>query len=409
MWLFTDLADWWDEKKQESSKYLHEFVDEHDSWWAIAIAGSVQTAMNLGGGFVDVLRLGDGVRQGTWRGVLQDGLRLLSLAGPIAKVGRGISRVLVPNPSGGVCAWVSATQALRQTGVRHFATIEDIALAAGKAPGGATMMELEQILTAAGADVRVLSTPATMAAVNELVRANPQGVVMFGISWVSSKGATLRHALYAFRNALGKVKIVDRTGRSVEALSELADLYPGIAAAKPMAATFVKNAQIVQLINGTSAAAVEVRAVMLANEETADAKFAQYRMLRGAGYSASTAAHPHKTAAAKPYGVPSSAGSINPSVTASSVAKPSATKPSATKPSATGSIAAKPGGPVLQCHTVKAGETWETIFRPSYESSSYSSPLSFDDYVGAQRATNRLMGDVPETGPLQPGMRVCIY
>ena len=62
MWLFTDLADWWDEKKQESSKYLHEFVDEHDCWWAIAIAGSVQTAMNLGGGFVDVLRLGDGVR-----------------------------------------------------------------------------------------------------------------------------------------------------------------------------------------------------------------------------------------------------------------------------------------------------------------------------------------------------------
>ena len=409
MWLFTDLADWWDEKKQESSKYLHEFVDEHDSWWAIAIAGSFQTAMNLGGGFVDVLRLGDGVRQGTWRGVLQDGLRLLSLAGPIAKVGRGISRVLVPNPSGGVCAWVSATQALRQTGVRHFATIEDIALAAGKVPGGATMMELEQILIAAGADVRVLSTPATMAAVSELVRANPQGVVMFGISWVSSKGATLRHALYAFRNALGKVKIVDRTGRSVEALSELADLYPGIAAAKPMAATFVKNAQIVQLINGTSAAAVEVRAVMLANEKTADAKFAQYRMLRGAGYSASTAAHPHKTAAAKASGVPSSAGSTNPSGTASSAAKPSATKPSATKPSATGSIAAKPGGPVLQCHTVKAGETWESIFRPSYESSSYSSPLSFDEYVSAQRATNRLMGDVPETGPLQPGMNVCIY
>src|SRR5882724_9519654 len=409
MWLFTDLADWWEEKNQESSKYLHEFVDEHDSWWAIAIAGSVQTAMNLGGGFVDVLRLGDGVRQGTWRGVLQDGLRLLSLAGPIAKVGRGVSRVLVPNPSGGVCAWVSATQALRQTGVRHFATIEDIALAAGKVPGGATMMELEQILTAAGADVRVLSTPATMAAVNELVRANPQGVVMFGIRWVSSKGATVRHALYAFRNALGKVKIIDRTGRSVEALSELEHLYPGISAAKQMAATFVKNAQIVQLINGASAAAVEVRAVMLANEATTDAKFAQYRMLRGAGYSAGTAAHPHKTAAAKPYGAPSSAGSINPSVTKPSVTKSSATKPSAAKPSVTGPSSAKPGGPVLQCHTVKAGETWESILRPSYDSSTYSSPLSFSEYVSAQRATNRLMGDVPETGPLQPGMNVCIY
>ena len=409
MWLFTDLADWWDEKKQESSKYLHEFVDEHDSWWAIAIAGSVQTAMNLGGGFVDVLRLGDGVRQGTWRGVLHDGLRLLSLAGPIAKVGRGISRVLAPNPGGGICAWVSATQALRQTGVRHFATIEDIALAAGKTPGAATMTELQQILRAAGADVRPLSTPATMAAVSELAQANPQGVVMFGIRWMSSKGTTLGHALYAFRNALGKVKIIDRSGRSVEALSELADLYPGIAAAQPMAAAFVKNAQVVQLINGTSAAAVEVRAVMLANEKTADAKFAQYQMLRKAGYSTSTAAHPHKTEAAKPHGAPSSSGAIKPRGTGSSAAKPSATGSSATGSSATGSIAAKPGGPVLQCHTVKPGETWETIFRPSYESSSYSSPLSFAEYVAAQRAANRLMGDVPETGPLQPGMNVCIY
>ena len=408
MWLFTDLADWWDEKKQESSKYLHEFVDEHDSWWAIAIAGSVQTAMNLGGGFVDVLRLGDGVRQGTWRGVLHDGLRLLSLAGPIAKVGRGISRVLVADPGGGICAWVSATQALRQTEVRHFATIADIAAATGKVPGGATMTELEQILTAAGAEVRPLLTPATMAAVNELARANPQGVVMFGISWLSSKGTTLRHALYAFRNALGKVKIIDRTGRSVEALSELADLYPGIAAAKPMAATFVKNAQVIQLINGTSAVALEVRAVMLANKKTADAKFAQYRMLRGAGYSASTAAHPHKTAAAKPYGAPSSAGSIQPTVAKPSVTNRSVTKPGVTGPSATGPSTAK-SGPVHQCHTVKAGETWETILRPSYDSSSYSSPYSFAEYVHSQRETNRLMGDVPGAGPLQPGMNVCIY
>jgi hypothetical protein len=142
---------------------------------------------------------------------------------------------------------------------------------------------------------------------------------------------------------------------------------------------------------------------MLASKKTADAKFAQYRMLRGAGYSASTAAHPHKTAAAKPYGAPSSAGSINPSVS-----KPSVTNPSVTKPGVAGPSAAKPG-PVLQCHTVKAGETWETILRPSYDSSSYSSPLSFAEYVDTQRATNRLMGDVPETGPLQPGMNVCIY
>jgi hypothetical protein len=25
MWFFSDLADWWDEKKRETSRYLHEF------------------------------------------------------------------------------------------------------------------------------------------------------------------------------------------------------------------------------------------------------------------------------------------------------------------------------------------------------------------------------------------------
>src|SRR5258705_1425942 len=127
MWIFSDGANWWDEKKRESGEYLHEFVDEHDSWWAIAIAGTVETAMRLGGGFVDVLRLGDGIKEGTWRGILHDGLRLLSLAGPLARLGRGISRFVVPNPRGGICAWVSATLALRQTGVQHFAPIEELA------------------------------------------------------------------------------------------------------------------------------------------------------------------------------------------------------------------------------------------------------------------------------------------
>jgi hypothetical protein len=56
MWFFTDLADWWDEKHRESSAILHEFVDEHDSWWAVAVAGTVETSMRLGAGFVDVIR-----------------------------------------------------------------------------------------------------------------------------------------------------------------------------------------------------------------------------------------------------------------------------------------------------------------------------------------------------------------
>ncbi len=396
MWFFTDVADWWDEKKQEASKYLHEFVDEHDSWWAIAIAGSVETAMRLGGGFVDVLRLGDGVRQGTARGILQDGLRVLSLAGPVARLGRGIARFVAPNPSGGICAWVSATQALRQTGVQHLATIEDIAAAAGKVPKGLSMVELEETLTSVGADVRPLAAPADMAAVSELAQANPHGVVMFGLKWINSRGQVVRHCLYAFRNILGRVRIIDRSGRSVSALSELADLYPGIETAQTTVATFVKNAQIVQLMDGASAAAVEVRALMLANRETADAQFAHFRTLRAAGHSARTAAA-HGAFTATDHHAAAAAHLHKPGASKTAVQP---VKPGVNTPNSRG----VPAHPVV---VVKAGDTWESILRPFYNS---RSGIPFQTFVNMVRGANRFANPhVPERGPLKPGMRVVIY
>src|SRR6266436_5868805 len=135
--------------------------------------------MNLGGGFVDTLRIGDGVRQGTARGILQDGLRLLSLAGPIARVGRGIARIAVPNPSGEICGFVSGTRALRQTGSKHLAVIEDLIKASGRDPGAVLggmesgrvlMKNLEEALKSAGAEVCTLPKPATIAGVTELAK-----------------------------------------------------------------------------------------------------------------------------------------------------------------------------------------------------------------------------------------------
>jgi hypothetical protein len=395
MWIFSQGADWWDEKKSESSEYLHEFVEEHDHWWAIAIAGTVETAMRLGGGFVDVLRLGDGVRSGTWRGLLHDGLRLLSLAGPFARLGRGIARVLAPRPGGPICGWVSATQALRQTGVQHFATVEDIAAATGKVPGPTTMSELEGVLRSAGAEVRPLAA-ADMAAVNELAKANPHGVVMFGVEWFSKVlGKTVGHALYAFRNILGKVRIVDRYGEEVANLSELATKYPGIETANVIGATFVKNAQIVQLLNGASAVAVEVRAVMLADRKTADAKFTHFKMMRDAGYSASTAARPHK--------------SSEPAKTIVQPIKPDIIRPvQPIKPSVARSNSKAVHTAYLHNEvTVRAGDTWESVVRPFYDNK--RTPMPFNEFVKWERATNQLMGNVPDKGPPKPGTRVRIY
>jgi hypothetical protein len=68
-----------------------------------------------------------------------------------------------------------------------------------------------------------------------------------------------------------------------------------------------------------------------------------------------------------------------------------------------------PGGPGHRAVIVKAGDTWESILRPFYDS---RSGVPFQDFVhleiGANRAGNP---DIPEHGPimLKPGPRIVIY
>src|SRR4051794_25968542 len=100
------LAAWWDEQKRGSEKVLDSFVDEHPNLFGVAVAGSVKTAMDLGAGFVDVFRVGEGVKQGGW-GYAQDALRVVSLAGPVARVGRFGLTKFVPDVVGPLCARVS--------------------------------------------------------------------------------------------------------------------------------------------------------------------------------------------------------------------------------------------------------------------------------------------------------------
>ncbi len=54
-----DLADWWDKNKKQSEQALYDFVDAHPHYWAIAAA--VQTCMDVGAGFVDIVRFGQGM------------------------------------------------------------------------------------------------------------------------------------------------------------------------------------------------------------------------------------------------------------------------------------------------------------------------------------------------------------
>src|SRR5687768_14299403 len=81
----SDIADWWDKEHAKSQKALDDFVDEYPGFFGVVIATAAATAMELGKGTVDVLRLGTGVAEGTVGGVAQDGLRALSIVGTVGK------------------------------------------------------------------------------------------------------------------------------------------------------------------------------------------------------------------------------------------------------------------------------------------------------------------------------------
>lgn len=294
------IADKWDEDKRKTEKVLDRFVDQHPDWFGVVVATATSTAMEVGGGFVDVLRIGEGVKEGGW-GYAKDALRVVSLAGPVAKVGKfgaqltrsGLARVTT-DPGGPLCAWVASTKALRQTGTRHFAKVTDLIKAAKHSAAPKSMAEMISVLKKMGASGKHLGKPQSMKQLEQLTSQYRDGVILFGVSW--SKGG---HALYAFRNAAGKFRIADRTGKIVGNLSELDHVYQGIGTALPQgAAVFVRNARIIsnQAVTNTSLAgilAVEVRAVMLVDESTAKSEAERIQTGRVGGKVGGNAGQSH--------------------------------------------------------------------------------------------------------------------
>ena len=269
MKLLSAIADKWDDQHAISDGELERMVEEHPNYFAVVVATAVSTSMQLGAGLVDVLRLGEGVKEGTLTGVGKDALRLLQVAGPMAKVGRFALARVFRDPQGGVCAWVAAAKALRQTGTKHFATLEDVAKAAGttvpKLGGVRSIAGVVPALLNLGAKVRGLGTASSMQQVAQAAR-NGKGVVLFGVNWVR-QGETVGHALYAYKNTFGVVMIVDRTGKVVKSLAELEMLgggYAGIGSADVVGEmALIENAIMATLHGGVSTLAFEVNGVVL--------------------------------------------------------------------------------------------------------------------------------------------------
>ena len=265
----SDIADWWDEQHRISSKALDDLIDAHPNWFSVTVATLAETSMTLGAGLVDVLRLGEGVAEGGVKGYLHDGLRLLQLAPAAGKLSRFVlARVLV-DAGGDICTWMSATKALRQVGVSAFASVDDLAQAAGFGKiselGGAFVDAVLPALRGLGARVTALPVLRDIAGVMASVRGN--GVVMFSVEW--KMGAEpVGHTLYAFRDLLGRLRIADRSGAVVSGLAELEKFYPGIAQARVYGSAALVQGPRILLADGVGVLSMEVRAQLVANPET---------------------------------------------------------------------------------------------------------------------------------------------
>lgn len=280
------FADWWDEQHAESERALDEFVknsakDGEPNYFAIVLATTVHTSMALGNGFVDVARLGEGVEKGGW-GYGEDALRLLSVAGPSVRASRMAITRLVTNPPGDLCAWVSATQALRQTGVKHFAVVDDIARAVGKSvpelSGVRSLREVMHGLRFLGAKVDEVGGITSLDDLRKLARRNTGDVIQFGVWFDPLRPALGGHSLSMYRNAFGRVVIADRTGRQVRSLAELEDIYQGISGATVHHhALIIRRSTVVKHAPNASTLALEVNSVALRTRPEMDAAIEPYK------------------------------------------------------------------------------------------------------------------------------------
>ena len=95
----ADFANWWDEKMSANTASLEEWVLNNPGMASVILATAGASVMDLSSGFVDVLRLGEGVGAAAtddataWdiaKGLGSDVLRAVS----IIPIGKGVSMIV---------------------------------------------------------------------------------------------------------------------------------------------------------------------------------------------------------------------------------------------------------------------------------------------------------------------------
>lgn len=230
----SKYADWWDQQKAQTETILTEWVQDNPQWWAVTVAASVQTSMDLGAGFVDVLRFGEGMAEGGVKGFGKDALRVLALLGPLGRAGGVLSRVLnmqmirlavkVKGVSG-PCTFQAVnnlTAIIR--GRSYFITVRDMAAAVGRPLGSLVRNEAGnfqlsssvekaiEFMISQGIKVSRMGQAKTVKDVARLAETE-DGVVIFAIRCVvkTAKGELkdIKHSVIAVRDAMGQVRFAD--------------------------------------------------------------------------------------------------------------------------------------------------------------------------------------------------------
>jgi hypothetical protein len=294
MWIFTEIADAFDQVRKDNDAWIDSELQpwvgstiyEDSPWYrnvGIWVAGGTLYSLNkftttVASGFVDILRIGDGVKEGGW-GYGQDALRALAIVGPALRAARYAGSLVASVdilPRVGNCSWVAAARLLRLTGTRPLAKVADLARWSGLEvgeTGPAFVREVVPALRHLGAKVHEVGGVTSMEALAEVVARNPNAMVLFSVEWTMN-GRAVGHTLGAVRNFFGGMSIVDRSGRVVHQLAQLEGLYPSIGNATLYAndtIAVIRNSAWVAVADGLPALSRAVRtAESLLRESSGD-------------------------------------------------------------------------------------------------------------------------------------------
>ena len=263
MWYFTEIANWFDSQKDETDKILDRWVENSDYNQGVMIVAATTHAFTIfNAGFVDLLRLGDGIKEGGFRGWGKDALRFIAVfpygkAANTLKTLKGIAAAkLIVDIGGPNCFWVASAKALRQISLKSkgklFASVGDLAKSLGIAidslwvvPNLATGMSYLQRV---GAVVGVVKKVSSVREIATMVP-NDGSVLMLAVRVMKGNRVIGGHAIYAYKEILGRLRFFDRTvgarfGGAIQgvfkSVDEIAPYY-GASAIVPYEAATLQN------------------------------------------------------------------------------------------------------------------------------------------------------------------------